>query len=181
MSRIGRKPIAIPQGISVEIKDGVVTVSKGKEKLSQVVDPRFTVELKDGQLEVSRPSDQKEDRAKHGLYRALIANMVTGLDQGFQKTLEVNGIGYRAAKQGKKLTLSLGYSHPVEMEEPEGITIEVPAQNRIVVKGADKQLVGETAARIRSLRVPDPYKGKGIKYDTEVLHLREGKTGSKAK
>ena len=160
MSRIGNKPIAIPAGIDVKI-DG------------------FTIENNGSELVVKRPSDQKEDKALHGLYRSLINNMVVGLHTGFEKKLEINGVGFRAQKQGNTLNLSIGYSHPVEVVEPAGITIEVPAQNRITVKGADKQLVGETAAKIRSLRVPDPYKGKGIKYDTEVLRLKQGKTGAK--
>ncbi|MDI9497547.1 MAG: 50S ribosomal protein L6 [Bacillota bacterium] len=179
MSRIGKKPIALPQGIRVDINGDVVSVTNGKQTLTQVVDPRIRIELTDGELQVIRTGDAKEDKALHGLYRSLIANMVQGLSAGFQKNLEINGVGFRAAKAGSKLTLTLGYSHPIELEEPAGITIEVPAANRIVVRGADKQLVGETAARIRALRVPDPYKGKGIKYDYEVLRLREGKTGAR--
>ncbi len=179
MSRIGKKPIALPEGIRVDIKDGVVAVTNGRETLTQTVDPRIRIELADGELQVSRTGDAKEDKALHGLYRSLIANMVQGLSAGFQKNLEINGVGFRAAKAGSKLTLTLGYSHPIELDEPAGITIEVPAANRIVVRGADKQLVGETAARIRAMRVPDPYKGKGIKYDYEVLRLREGKTGAR--
>ena len=180
MSRIGKKPIDIPQGITVTVEGDLVTVKNDRNSLSQRIDPRFDVKVEDNQVLVERPSDDKEVRALHGLYRALIANMVIGLDTGFQKNLEINGVGLRATKQGNKLVLSLGFSHPVEMDQPEGIEIEVPAQNRIVVKGADKQLVGETAARIRALRTPDPYKGKGIKYDYEVLHLKEGKTGARA-
>ncbi|MDI9469488.1 MAG: 50S ribosomal protein L6 [Bacillota bacterium] len=179
MSRIGKKPIALPEGIKVDITDGVVSVSNGRETLTQAVDPRIRVEVQDGSLLVSRSGENKEDRALHGLYRSLIANMVQGLSTGFRKNLEINGTGFRATKAGSKLTLTLGYSHPIEIEEPQGITIEVPAVNRIVVRGANKQLVGETAARIRALRVPDPYKGKGIKYDNEVLRLREGKTGGR--
>ncbi len=179
MSRIGNKPIAIPAGIDVKIDGSTVTVKKGNESLSQEIDTRFTIENNGSELVVKRPSDQKEDKALHGLYRSLINNMVVGLHTGFEKKLEINGVGFRAQKQGNTLNLSIGYSHPVEVVEPAGITIEVPAQNRITVKGADKQLVGETAAKIRSLRVPDPYKGKGIKYDTEVLRLKQGKTGAK--
>ncbi|NJP40836.1 50S ribosomal protein L6 [Oscillospiraceae bacterium HV4-5-C5C] len=181
MSRIGRKPVDIPQGVEVHLVGSTVTVSKGKVTLSQTINPIFTVKVEDQKVLVERPNDEKETKALHGLYRALIHNMVVGVSDGFQKNLEVNGVGFRAAKQGSKLVLSLGYSHPVEMEEPAGITIEVNGQNKIAVKGADKQLVGETAAKIRAFRVPDVYKGKGIKYDYEVLHLKEGKTGGKAK
>lgn len=179
MSRIGNKPIVLPQGIDVTIDGQLVTVKKGNESLSQSVDPRFTIVIENGELVVKRPSDQKEVKALHGLYRSLISNMVVGLSTGFEKKLEINGVGFRAQKQGNKLNLNIGYSHPVEVVEPEGITIDVTAQNRITVKGADKQLVGETAAKIRRLRTPDPYKGKGIKYDYEVLHLKQGKTGGK--
>lgn len=179
MSRIGNKPIAIPQGVEVAVDGQLVTVKKGKDSLSQTIDNRFTIKIENNELEVKRPSDSKDVKALHGLYRSLINNMVVGLSTGFEKKLEINGVGFRAQKQGSKLLLNIGYSHPVEVEEPAGITIEVPAQNRITIKGADKQLVGETAAKIRRLRVPDPYKGKGIKYDTEVLHLRQGKTGAK--
>ncbi len=179
MSRIGNKPIVVPQGTDVTIDGQLVTVKKGNESLSQSVDPRFTIEIGNGELVVKRPSDTKEIKALHGLYRSLISNMVVGLNTGFEKKLEINGVGFRAQKQGNKLALSIGYSHPVEVVEPAGITIDVTAQNRITVKGADKQLVGETAAKIRSLRKPDPYKGKGIKYDYEVLRLKQGKTGGK--
>ncbi|MDD2213434.1 MAG: 50S ribosomal protein L6 [Oscillospiraceae bacterium] len=181
MSRIGRKPVDIPQGVDVRLDGSTVTVSKGKVTLSQTINPVFTVKVEDQKVLVERPNDEKETKALHGLYRALIHNMMVGVSEGFQKNLEVNGVGFRAAKQGSKLVLSLGYSHPVELEEPAGITIEVNGQNKIAVKGADKQLVGETAAKIRAFRVPDVYKGKGIKYDYEVLHLKEGKTGGKAK
>lgn len=181
MSRVGRKPIDIPAGVTVKLENGVIEVSNGKEKLSQPVHPSMDVKIEGNQILVSRPSDQKEHRSLHGLTRSLINNMVVGLTKGFEKKLEINGIGYKAAKNGKKLVLNLGYSHPIEMEEPEGITIEVPQPTVILVKGSDKQLVGETAAKIRSKRLPDAYKGKGIKYDTEVLHLKEGKTGAKGK
>ncbi len=179
MSRIGNKPIALPAGIDVKVDGNLVTVKKGNESLEQQIDDRFTVEIENGELQLKRPNDEKEVKALHGLYRSLINNMVVGLNEGFEKKLEINGVGFRAQKQGSKLTLNIGYSHLVELEEPKGITIEVPAQNRITVKGADKQLVGETAAKIRAFRTPDPYKGKGIKYDYEVLHLKQGKTGSK--
>ncbi len=181
MSRIGRKPIRIPSGISVEVKDSVVTVSKGGEKLQQEIDPRFTIRQEGEELLLERPNDNKDSRALHGLYRSLINNMVEGLDKGFSKNLEITGVGFRAAKQGNKLVMNLGYSHPVEMEEPKGITIDVPAPTKITVKGADKQLVGEVAAKIRSKRVPDVYKNKGIRYEGEVLRKKEGKTGAKAK
>lgn len=181
MSRIGRKPIEIPAGITVKLENGTVTVSNGKETLSTTVHPDMKVEIEANQVVVSRPSDQKEHRAMHGLTRTLISNMVIGLTKGFEKKLEINGIGYKAAKSGNKLVLNLGFSHPIEMEEPKGITIEVPQPNTILVKGCDKQLVGETAAKIRAKRLPDAYKGKGIKYDYEVLSLKEGKTGAKGK
>lgn len=181
MSRIGKKPITIPAGVTVKVENGLVSVSNGKEELSQEISPLIDVKIKDGVIELVRSNEEKETKSLHGLYRALINNMVQGLTTGFTKNLEVNGIGYRAAMQGKKLVMSLGYSHPIELEIPEGITVEVPANNKITVKGADKQMVGEIAAKIRAFRVPDAYHGKGIKYDTEVLRLKEGKTGAKAK
>ncbi len=180
MSRIGKMPIAIPAGVEVKIEDQIVTVKNGKTVLTQAVPGDITVTIDNGIINVNRPSDQKEHRALHGLTRSLINNMVVGVSQGFSKNLEINGIGFKAVKEGNKVVLSLGFSHTIDVVEPEGITIEVPAANRLVVKGADKQLVGETAAKIRSLRVPDPYKGKGIKYDFEVIKLKEGKTGAKA-
>lgn len=181
MSRIGKKPITIPAGVTVKVENGLVSVSNGKEELSQEISPLIDVKIEDGVIELVRCNEEKETKSLHGLYRALINNMVQGLTTGFTKNLEVNGIGYRAAMQGKKLVMSLGYSHPIELEIPEGITVEVPANNKITVKGADKQMVGEIAAKIRAFRVPDAYHGKGIKYDTEVLRLKEGKTGAKAK
>lgn len=181
MSRVGRKPIDIASGLTVKLENGNVTVSNGKETLTTPIHPDMKVEIQDNQVLVSRPSDHKTHRALHGLTRSLIANMIEGLSKGFEKKLEINGIGYKAAKNGKKLVLNLGYSHPIEMEEPAGITIEVPQPNTILVKGSDKQLVGETAAKIRAKRLPDAYKGKGIKYDYETLHLKEGKTGAKSK
>ncbi len=181
MSRIGNKPITIPAGLNVKVEDQVVTVSNGKADLSQEFSPLIDVAVDDNTITLSRQNEEKETKSLHGLYRSLINNMVVGLTDGFTKNLEINGIGFRAALQGNKLVLNLGYSHPIEMEIPEGITLEVPANNRISVKGADKQLVGETAAKIRSYRVPDAYHGKGIKYDTEVLRLKEGKTGAKVK
>jgi large subunit ribosomal protein L6 len=174
-------PIAIPAGIEVSVDGQVVTVKNGKSVLTQNIHPDMTVTVDNQTITVTRPSDEKQHRALHGLTRSLINNMIVGLSQGFSKNLEVNGVGFKAAKQGNKLVLNVGFSHQIELEEPAGITIDVPAANRIVVKGADKQLVGETAAKIRAFRKPDAYKGKGIKYDFEVLRLKEGKTGAKGK
>jgi len=179
MSRIGKMPIAIPAGIEVKVEGTTVLVSKGNQKLIQAVHPDMTVTVENNIIRVSRPDETNQHKALHGLTRSLINNMIIGISQGFSKNLDINGVGFRAQKQGNKVVLNLGYSHPVEVVEPEGITIEVPAPNRIVVKGADKQLVGETAAKIRSIRVPDAYHGKGVKYDFEVLKLKEGKTGAK--
>ncbi len=179
MSRIGLKPIVIPQGITVKVDGDQVKVSDGKQTLTTAIpSEKIHVKVEDNEVRVTRDGDQKEIRSLHGLVRSLIHNNVVGLTEGFKKNLEINGVGYRAAKQGKTLVLSLGYSHPIEFDEPAGITIDVPAQNRITVSGADKQLVGETAAVIRSYRKPDPYKGKGVKYDYEQLRLKEGKTGA---
>ena len=178
MSRIGRKPITIPAGVDVKIDGQHVTVNNRNTHLEMYVHPDSTVKQEGAEILVERPSDDKNHRALHGLTRALINNMVTGVSEGFTKTLEINGVGYRATKQGNKVTFNLGYSHPIELEEPEGITIDVK-DNTISVKGADKQKVGETAAKIRSLRVPDVYKGKGIKYSDEHLIIKEGKTGAK--
>lgn len=180
MSRIGNMPIDIPAGVDVKIDGQNVTVSAGKTTLEQVVHADMIVKIEDKQILVSRPSEAKKHKALHGLTRSLINNMVIGVTQGFKKNLDINGVGYRAQKQGKTLVLNLGYSHPIEVSEPEGILIEAPAPNKIVVQGADKQKVGATAAKIRALRLPDAYKGKGIKYDYEVLRLKEGKTGAKA-
>jgi len=172
-------PIKIPDGIDVK-QDGANITVKGKDiALSMTVHPDMTVDVKDNVITISRPSDEKQHRALHGLTRSLINNMVVGVSTGFSKTLDINGVGYKAAKQGNILVMNLGYSHPIEFPEPEGITIEVPAPNKIIVKGADKQLVGETAAKIRQFRLPDAYKGKGIKYSYEVLRIKEGKTGAK--
>jgi len=179
MSRIGRMPITIPAGVEVKQDGQTITVTGKGFTLVQVVHPDIKVVIDGAVITVERPSDQKQHKALHGLTRSLINNMVVGVSEGFTKTLEINGVGYKAIKDGKKIVFSLGYSHPIEVVEPEGITLEVPAQNKIIVKGADKQLVGETAAKIRSLRLPDAYKGKGIKYSTEILRIKEGKTGSK--
>lgn len=179
MSRIGRMPITIPAGVDVKLDGQHLTVKGPKGTLEMDVHSRMTVKIDGPVITVERPTDEKSDRALHGLTRSLINNMVVGVSEGFNKKLEINGVGYKATKQGKKVVFNLGYSHPIEIEEPNGITIDVPAANQIIVSGADKQLVGETAAKIRSFRLPDPYKGKGIKYDTEHLIIKEGKTGAK--
>lgn len=179
MSRIGKMPIEIPAGVDVKIEGNVVTVKAGQTTLTQTVHNDMTISLEDKKILVTRPSDEKSHRALHGLTRSLINNMVVGVSKGFTKNLDINGVGYKAQKQGNKLVLNLGFSHPIEVIEPAGITLEVPAPNKIIVKGADKQLVGETAAKIRAFRLPDAYKGKGVKYDFEVLKLKEGKTGAK--
>jgi large subunit ribosomal protein L6 len=175
MSRIGRQPLAIPDGVSVDVGAGSVAVKGPKGELSQTVSPEMTVSVDDGVLTVARPTDRGEHRALHGLTRSLIANMVTGVTDGFQKTLEIQGVGYRARLQGKSLELSVGYSHPVSMPAPEGIEFEVPQPTQIIVRGIDKQLVGETAARIRRTRPPEPYKGKGIRYEGEHVRRKVGK------
>ncbi|WIF95578.1 50S ribosomal protein L6 [Caminicella sporogenes] len=178
MSRVGRKPITIPEGVQVTVDEkNVVTVKGPKGELKQDINPDITVNINDNVITVERPSDNKTHRALHGLSRALIANMVEGVTKGFEKKLEIVGVGYRASKQGKKLNLTLGFSHPVEMEDPEGITTEVPSQTEIIVKGIDKQLVGNYAAKIRDLRPPEPYKGKGIRYAGEHIRRKEGKAG----
>ena len=180
MSRIGSIPIKIPEGIDVKVDGSKVTVSKGNESLEHIMNEGITARVEDGEIIVDRPDDERESKALHGLNRSLINNMVQGLKEGFSKKLEINGVGYRAEMKGNTLVLHLGYSHPIELEAPEGIKIEVPSATQITVSGADKQLVGETAAKIREFRIPDPYKGKGVKYEGEVLRLREGKTGAAA-
>ncbi|MCR5629393.1 50S ribosomal protein L6 [Eubacterium sp.] len=180
MSRIGRMPIAVPAGVTVDIaENNKVTVKGPKGELTRVFPGEMEIKLDGEQVVVNRPNDLKKMRSLHGLTRTLIANMVTGVTEGYEKVLEVNGVGYRAQKQGKKLVLSLGYSHPVEMEDPEGIETVLDGQNKITVKGIDKEKVGQYAAEIRSKRAPEPYKGKGIKYDTEVIRRKVGKTGKK--
>ena len=179
MSRIGNKPIAIPEGVEVKIDGNVVTVKGPKGTMTKEMHKDMKIEVKDNTVTVARPNDLKENRSLHGLTRTLINNMILGVTNEFSKTLEVNGVGYRAQKQGKKLVLNLGYSHPVEMEEPEEIKFEVPTPNQIIVKGIDKELVGQTAAVIRTKRLPEVYRGKGIKYDYEVIRRKEGKTGKK--
>ena len=179
MSRIGRKPITIPAGVQVTLKDGVVTAKGPKGELTQKVHSNITVTIEGNEILVSRPNDEKENRALHGLTRTLIANMVEGVANGFSKELEVNGVGYRANKDGNKLVMNLGYSHQVIMEERDGITIEVPSPNKIIISGPDKQVVGQFAAEVREKRPPEPYKGKGIKYVDEVIRRKVGKTGGK--
>ena len=179
MSRIGRLPVAIPAGVTVTIaENNKVTVKGPKGELTREFVPEMTIEEKEGHIVVTRPNDLKRNKALHGLTRSLINNMVTGVSNGYEKTLEINGVGYRAAKQGKKLVLTLGYSHPVEMEDPDGVETTVDG-NKIVVKGIDKEKVGQYAAEIRDKRRPEPYKGKGIKYSTEVIRRKVGKTGKK--
>ncbi|MBQ6475097.1 MAG: 50S ribosomal protein L6 [Clostridia bacterium] len=178
MSRIGKMPITIPAGVSIDISDeNVVTVKGPKGELKEQISKEITVGIEDGVLSVTRSSDDKKHRALHGLSRALIMNMVTGVTDGFKKNLEMVGVGYRAQKQGNKLVLAVGYSHPVEFEEKDGITFDVPAPTQIVVNGISKQMVGEIAAKIRGVRPPEPYLGKGIKYSDEVIRRKEGKTG----
>ena len=178
MSRIGRAPIAIPAGVTVTVGEGnVVTVKGPKGELTKALCPAMTIENDGAVLHVKRPNDEKENRALHGLTRSLLHNMVVGVTEGFEKKLEVNGVGYRAAKEGKNLVMNLGFSHQVIMPEVDGITIEVPDPNHINIKGADKQLVGQFAADLRGKRPPEPYKGKGIKYVDEFIRRKEGKTG----
>ncbi len=177
MSRIGRMPIAVPAGVDVKIDGSTVTVKGPKGTLTRTVAGSITVALDNGVINVTRPDDSKENRSLHGLTRTLIANMVKGVSEGFTKELEINGIGYRAAKQGKDLVLNIGYSHNVVMSEIDGITIEVPGPNKVIISGPDKQKVGQFAAEVRGKRPPEPYKGKGIKYVDEVIRRKEGKAG----
>ena len=177
MSRIGRMPIAIPAGVDVKIDGSTVTVKGPKGTLTRTVAGSITVALDNGVINVTRPDDSKENRSLHGLTRTLIANMVKGVSEGFSKELEINGIGYRAAKQGKDLVLNIGYSHNVVMPEIDGITVEVPGPNKIIISGPDKQKVGQFAAEVREKRPPEPYKGKGIRYVDEYVRRKEGKAG----
>ena len=180
MSRIGKMPIAVPAGVEITIaSDNTVTVKGPKGTLTKKLHADMKIVKEEGQVTVERPSDVKEHRALHGLTRTLLNNMVVGVTEGFQKTLQINGVGYRCQKQGKKLTLNLGFSHPVEFEDTDDYTLEAPDQTTIIVKGIDNQIVGQIAAVIREQRPPEPYKGKGIKYSDEVIRRKEGKTGSK--
>ena len=196
MSRIGRMPISLPSNVEVTVGEGnLVTVKGPKGTLTQTFSPILTIEQKDGVLtvtrpndlnednviHVTRPNDEKENRALHGLTRTLLNNMVVGVTEGYKKELDVNGVGYRVAKEGKKLNMNIGFSHPVIVEEIDGITIDVPSPNKIVISGTDKQKVGQFAAEVREKRPPEPYKGKGIKYTDEVIRRKEGKTGVKKK
>ena len=182
MSRIGSAPIAIPAGVEIKIEENnVVTVKGPKGTLTRQFHPNMTIAQEGAELKVTRPNDAKENRALHGLTRTLLHNMVVGVTEGFKKELDVNGVGYRVAMEGSKLVMNLGFSHQVFMEEADGITIEVPSANKIVISGLDKQKVGQFAAEVREKRPPEPYKGKGIKYTDEVIRRKEGKTGVKKK
>ena len=178
MSRIGRTPITVPAGVTVSLaENNVITVKGPKGTLTRTLHPAMLVKVEGNVVTVSRPNDEKENRSLHGLTRTLINNMVIGVSEGFKKELEVNGVGYRVAKEGNKLKMNLGFSHDVIVEEKNGITIDVPNPNKIVINGADKQAVGQFAAEVRGKRPPEPYKGKGIKYVDEVIRRKEGKTG----
>lgn len=177
MSRIGRKPINIPAGVEVKVDGSCVTVKGPKGTLSQTFQPSMNIAVEGAEIVVTRPNDEKQNRALHGLTRTLINNMVIGVTEGFKKELDVNGVGYRVQKQGKNLVMNLGFSHQVVVSETEDIKIEVPAPNKIIILGADKQKVGQFAAEVREKRPPEPYKGKGIKYVDEVVRRKEGKTG----
>ena len=180
MSRIGRMPITVPAGVTVTVgENNFVTVKGPKGTLTQALRPEMIIEQDAGVITVKRPNEEKETIAMHGMTRALLSNMVVGVTEGFKKELEINGVGYRAAKEGNKLVMNIGYSHPVEMSEIDGITIDVPAQNKIVISGPDKQKVGQFAAEVREKRPPEPYKGKGIKYVDETIRRKVGKTGAK--
>jgi large subunit ribosomal protein L6 len=178
MSRIGLNPINIPSGVEITLKENNIVEVKGpKGQLVQQINPDMELKIEDNVLTIVRPTENKRHKSLHGLSRTLIANMITGVTEGYSKTLEIEGTGYRAQKQGKKLVLNLGYSHPIEMEDPEGIEVEVPAANKIVVNGIDKQKVGNYAAVIRGHRRPEPYKGKGVRYSDEYVRRKVGKTG----
>ncbi|MDE5415774.1 MAG: 50S ribosomal protein L6 [Bacillaceae bacterium] len=177
MSRIGKKPIEVPSGVTVTLNDNVITVKGPKGELSRNVHPAMDVKVEENQIVIERPSDNKEHRSLHGTTRSIISNMVEGVTKGYEKGLELIGVGYRATKSGSKLVLNVGYSHPVEIEPEQGIEIEVPSNTKVLVKGIDKERVGAIAANIRSVRLPEPYKGKGIRYEGEYVRRKEGKTG----
>lgn len=178
MSRIGLKPIDIPSGVEIKVSDkNLVEVTGPMGSLNEQIDPNMDIKIEDNVLTINRPSETKRYKSLHGLYRTLISNMVVGVSEGYSKTLDIVGTGYRAQKQGNKLILNLGYSNPIEVEDPEGIEVEVPANNKIIVKGINKQQVGNYSAVIRSYRKPEPYKGKGIKYSDEQIRRKVGKTG----
>ena len=180
MSRIGRAPSDLPAGVEVKVEQGnLVTVKGPKGTLTQQLHPNMTITQEGNVIHVARPNDEKANRSLHGLTRTLLHNMVVGVTEGFKKELDVNGVGYRVAKEGKKLNMNIGFSHPVIVEEIDGITIDVPSPNKIVISGTDKQKVGQFAAEVRGKRPPEPYKGKGIKYTDEVIRRKEGKTGVK--
>ncbi|MEO3947996.1 50S ribosomal protein L6 [Gorillibacterium sp. CAU 1737] len=179
MSRIGRKPIAVPSGVAVTLDNTLITVKGPKGTLSRELHKDMKVSVEENVINVERPSDNKLHRSLHGTTRSVVANMVSGVTEGFSKSLDLVGVGYRANKSGNKLVLNVGYSHPVEINPEEGIEFEVPAQNKIIVRGIDKELVGATAAKVRSVREPEPYKGKGIKYEGERIIRKEGKAGKK--
>ncbi|MED3623408.1 50S ribosomal protein L6 [Neobacillus thermocopriae] len=177
MSRVGKKPIEIPAGVTVTLNNNTVTVKGPKGELTRTFNPDMNINIEENVITISRPSDVKEHRALHGTTRAVIANMIEGVSKGFEKSLELIGVGYRAQKQGNKLVLNVGYSHPVEIEPEKGLEIEVPSNTKVTVKGADKERVGALAANIRQVRPPEPYKGKGIRYEGEYVRRKEGKTG----
>ena len=180
MSRIGKMPITVPAGVEINItNENVITVKGPKGTLTRAFHPNMKITVDGGVATVTRPNDEKQNRSLHGLSRTLLSNMVEGVTKGFSKELDVNGVGYRVQKEGKKLVMNLGYSHPVVMEENDDITIEAPSPNKIIISGIDKQKVGQFAAEVRGKRPPEPYKGKGIKYTTEVIRRKEGKTGGK--
>ena len=176
MSRIGNRPVEVPKGVEVKLQDGALHVKGPKGALTQAIHPDMKVEIGDGEITVARPTEHKRHKALHGLTRSLVANMVEGVTDGFKRELEIQGVGYRAQKQGKGLTLHLGFSHPVEYPAPSGIDLDAPSQTQIVVSGADKQLVGQVAAEIRGIRPPEPYKGKGVRYAGEQVRRKAGKT-----
>jgi large subunit ribosomal protein L6 len=177
MSRVGKKPIEIPNGVSVTLNGSEVTVKGPKGELKRSFNPEITIVIEENLITISRPNDEKEIRALHGTTRAVLSNMVEGVSKGFEKSLELIGVGYRAQKQGSKLVLNVGYSHPVEFEAESGLEVEVPSNTKIIVKGANKERVGALAANIRGVRPPEPYKGKGIRYEGEHVRRKEGKTG----